>query len=100
MLREDRATGLRVLGQARDDLRAPSLNQRAPVRLLLVGDLDHVDLAVEANELAGERERTPPLTRAGLCCKTRTPFLLVIVRLRDRGVGLVTSRLTDPLVLV
>ena len=30
-----------------------------PVRLLLVRDLDHVDLALEPEELRGERDRAP-----------------------------------------
>src|SRR5512133_2058972 len=66
MLLEDRPAGLRLYRRARDDLRAPSLDQRAPVRLLLAGDLDHVDLALATDHLAGERERAPPLPRAGL----------------------------------
>src|SRR5207247_7557696 len=69
-------------------------------RLLLVRDLDHVDLALEADQLAGERERAPPLARAGLGRQARAPFLLVVERLRDGGVRLVAPRRADALVLV
>src|SRR5207253_5816011 len=97
---EDRAAGLRVLGWARHDLGAPSLDHRAPVRLLLVRDLDHVDLALEPDQLAGERERAPPLARAGLGGKARAAFLLVVDGLRDLRVRLVAPRRADAFVLV
>src|SRR5881397_2726599 len=100
MLGEHRATGLRVLGRARDDLRAPRLDHRAPARLLLVRDLDHVDLALEPDQLARERERAPPLARAGLGREPRPPFFLVVERLRDGGVRFVAPGWTDALVLV
>src|SRR5205807_7796250 len=100
VLLEDRAAGLGVARRARDDLRAPGLDHRAPVRLLLVRDLDHVDLALEPNQLARERERAPPLARAGLGREPRAPFLLVVEGLRDRRVWLVAPRRADALVFV
>src|ERR671935_2002717 len=100
MLGEDGASGLRVLGRARHDLRTPGLDHRAPVRLLLVRDLDHVDLAFEPDQLARERERASPLARAGLGREARAAFLLVVERLRDRRVRLVAPRRADALVLV
>src|SRR6476620_12542778 len=100
MLLEDRTPGLRLFGRARHDLCAPRLDQRAPVRLLLVGDPDHVDLAVETDQLASERERAPPLARAGLRRQPSPPFLLVVKRLSHRRVRLVAARRADPLVLV
>ena len=83
-----------------DDLRAPRLDHRAPARLLLVRDADHVDLALEPDQLAGERERAAPLARAGLGGEARAPFLLVVVGLRDRRVRLVAAGRADALVLV
>src|SRR5439155_10803517 len=65
-LLEDRAPALRVLRGTRDDLGAPRLNHRAPERLLVVRDADHVHLALEADQLACERKRAPPLARARL----------------------------------
>ena len=69
-------------------------------RLLLVRDPDHVDLALEADQLARERERAPPLARAGLGREPRPPFLLVVEGLRDRRVRLVAPGRADALVLV
>src|SRR5919201_3022851 len=100
MLGEDGLSGLRVLRGARHDLRAPRLDHRAPVRLLLVRDLDHVDLALEPDQPAGERERASPLPGAGLGREAGAAFLLVVVRLRHRGVRLVASGRADSLVLV
>ena len=101
MLRQDRAAGVACprdgLG---DDLGAPRLDHRAPVRLLLVRDLDHVDLALEPEQRAGERERAAPLARAGLGREARAALLLVVVRLRDGGVRLVAAGRADALVLV
>src|SRR5437764_6398545 len=100
MLLEDRTPRLRFLGGARHDLRAPGLDQRAPVRLLLVRDPDHVDLALEPEQLAGERERAAPLAGAGLGREPRPALLRVVVGLGDRGVRLVAARRADALVLV
>ena len=97
---EDGAPGLRVRRRARDDLGAPRLDQRAPERLLVVGDPNHVDLALEPDQLAGERERAPPLAGAGLGRKPRAALLLVVEGLRDRGVRLVAPGRADALVLV
>src|SRR5207244_335522 len=92
--------GRGVLRRARHDLRAPGLDHRAPVRLLLVRDPDHVDLALEPDQPAGERERAPPLPGTGLRRQARAPCLLVVVRLRDRRVRLVAAGRADALVLV
>ena len=97
---EDRATALRVAGRAGDDLRSPELDHRAPERLLLVRDLDHVDLALEADQLARERERAAPLAGAGLGREARAALLLVVERLRHGRVRLVAAGRADALVLV
>ena len=99
-LLEDRAPTLGVARRARDDLRAPELDHRAPERLLLVRDANHVDLALEADQLARERERAPPLAGAGLGREPRPALLLVVVRLRHGGVRLVAAGWADALVLV
>ena len=100
MLREDRPAGLRVLRRARRRSRAPGLDQRAPERLLVVRDPNHVDLALEADQLARERERASPLAGAGLGREPRPALLLVVERLRDRRVRLVAAGRADALVLV
>src|SRR3954464_12871972 len=100
MLGKHRTTGLRVLGRARDDLRAPRLDHRAPARLLVVRDPDHVDLALEPDQPAREGERAAPLAGAGLGREARPPLALVVERLRDRGVRLVAAGRAYALVLV
>src|ERR687898_2594529 len=100
MLLEHSPPGLRVLGRARDDLRAPRLDERAPERLLVVRDPDHVDLALESEERAGEGERRAPLAGARLCRKARPALPRVVVGLRDRRVRLVAAGRADALVLV
>src|SRR5581483_5582253 len=99
MLGEDRAPGLRVLRRARHDLRAPRLDHRPAVRLLLVRDPNHVDLAVEADQLARERERAAPLPRARLGRQPGASLALVVERLRDRRVRLVAAGRADAFVL-
>ena len=89
---ENRAACLGLLRRARDDARAPGLHHRAPVRLLVVRDLDHVDLALEAQEPAGERQGASPLPRPGLGGQPLAAFLLRVVRLRDGRVRLVAPR--------
>jgi len=54
VLLEDRAAGLSLGRRARHDLRTPGLDHRAPERLLVVRDPNHVDLAFEPDQLAGE----------------------------------------------
>ena len=77
--------------------RSPS---RAAVGLLVVADPHHVDLALQAEQLAGHRERRSPLAGAGLGGERRDALLLVVVGLRDGGVGLVGADRRDALVLV
>ena len=61
---------------------------------------NHVDLALEADQLARERERAPPLAGAGLGREPRPALLLVVERLRHGGVRLVAAGRADALVLV
>src|SRR5206468_2899503 len=97
---EHLAASFRLVGRARHDLRAPDVHERAPERLLLVRDLDHVDLALEPDELAGEGERASPLAGTGLGREALAALGLVVERLRDGRVRLVASRRADALVLV
>src|SRR5262249_12715310 len=83
-----------------DDLGAPRLHHDAAVRLLLIRDLDHVDLALQAKEAARHRQRRAPLTGARLGADARDLLLLVVVRLGHRGVRLVTPGGAHTLVLV
>src|SRR5215210_105943 len=100
MLLEHRTSGLCLLRGARDDRRAPSLDQRAPEGLLLVRDLDHVDLALEPEERAGEGKRAAPLAGTGLRRQARAALLGVVVRLRHGRIRLVAPGRADAFVLV
>ena len=100
ILLEHLLAGLGVGARAGHDLGAPGLHHDAAVRLLLVRDLDHVDLALQAEHLAGQRQRGAPLAGAGLRAEARDLLLLVVVGLRDGGVGLVAAGRAHALVLV
>ena len=100
MLGENRAAGVRLLGRARDDTGAERLDESAPVRLLVVRDPDHVDVHLEPEDRARERERRAPLPCAGLGREPRDALGLVVVGLRDRRVRLVRAGRRDALVLV
>ena len=76
------------------------LDHRAAERLLVVRGANHVDLALEPELLAGERERTAPLARAGLGREALAALALVVEGLRDRGVRLVAAGGARALVLV
>ena len=95
-----RAAGVRPVRRRAVHGRAPRLHHRAPVGLLVVAGADHVDLALEAEQRAGERERGAPLPGAGLGHQLRDPGLRVLVGLRDGAVGLVRAGGRDALVLV
>jgi hypothetical protein len=98
--RAERPGVVRVVDRRRHDLAAPDLHHRPPVRLLLVRRPDHVDLAFEAEQRRGERQRAPPLAGAGLRRQSGDAVLLVVERLGHRGVRLVRSGRRDRLVLV
>ena len=82
------------------DGRAPGLHHRPAVGLLVVADADHEHLALEVEQLAGERQRRAPLAGAGLGGELAHALALVVVGLRDGGVRLVRAGGRDALVLV
>ena len=94
------AAGVRVGARGRDDLRAPGLHHVPPVGLLVVAHPHHVDLHVDAEELAGEGERAAPLPGARLGGEALHALLLVVEGLRHRRVRLVAARGAHALVLV
>src|SRR5918996_5839277 len=82
------------------DGRAEQLHHRATVRLLLIAGGDLPDLTLEVEQCARERQGAAPLPRTGLGGQAADALGSVVVRLRDRGVGLVRARRTCALVLV
>src|SRR5690606_7747879 len=100
ILGQDRPTGLRAIAGRGDDLGAPGVHHQLAIRLLLVADLDHVDLAAEAEHLTRERQRAAPLPGAGLGGDLLYALLGVVIGLGDRSVGLVRARRASALVLV
>ena len=100
VLRQDPLAVVGGQAGAGHDLRAVDLHQHAPIRLLVVADAHHVDLDLEAEERAGEREGRAPLAGSCLGRQALHALGLVEVRLGDGRVGLVAAGRTDALVLV
>ncbi len=97
---ENGAPGIGFVARARHAVCAISLHERAPVGLLVIGDLDHVDLDFEAEQRAGEGERRAPLSRAGFGRKPGDALFLVVESLGDRGVRLVAAGGAHALILI
>ena len=97
---EDLFAGLGLVRGRGDAARAVALHQRAPVGLLLEADLDHVDVDLQPEQAAGERERRTPLAGAGLGRDPADAFLPVVVGLGDGGVRLVGAGGADAFVFV
>ena len=76
----------------RRDVRAVGAHDVAAERLLLVGALNHVYVALEPEERRAHRERSAPLPGAGLGGDVGEALLLRVVRLRDGAVELVGAR--------
>ncbi|OPZ93279.1 MAG: hypothetical protein BWY73_00396 [candidate division TA06 bacterium ADurb.Bin417] len=83
-----------------EDLGSPGLHHDAPVGFLLVAALDHVDRALEAQQLAGQRQGAAPLAGSGFSREAGDALLLIVVSLGDCGVGLVAAGRAGALVLV
>ncbi len=83
ILRQNRAARLCLIARAGGDGRAERLHQCAAVGLLVVAHPHHVDLAFQAEERAGHRQRRAPLARLQSrwqdawslpsCCNTLAP---------------------------
>ena len=82
------------------DRGAEGLDHEAAVGLGVVRRTHLPHLALEVVEGAGEGERRTPLARTGLGGELLGAFLLVVIGLGHRGIGLVRSGRRDTLVLV
>ena len=82
------------------DRRAPGVHQHPAIGLLLVADLDHIDVALQPEQLAGQGERGSPLARARFRGQPLGAGVLVEVSLRHRSIGLVAAGRTGAFVLV
>ena len=96
----ERPAGGRQLRRRAVHRAAEGLDQRAPVRLRVVGRADLPDLALHVEQRAGEGQRRAPLAGAGLGGQLPDAGLGVVVHLRHSGVRLVRAGRRDALVLV
>ena len=94
------APRLRRLRRTGEDLGAPGSHHRASIRFLPIADFDHEHAYVDAEHLAGKRQRTAPLAGAGFGGKAPDAGLPVVKRLRHRGIGFVRPSRRNALVLV
>ncbi len=99
-LRQNSAARVRLVRRRGHAARSIGFHERAPVRLLVVGDAHHEDLHVDAEERARVRERRSPLPRPGLRRDPPDARLPVVESLCDRGVRLVAAGRAHALVLV
>ena len=60
---QDRPAALRFHRRAGGDVAAPEVHHHPPIGLLVVAHLDHEDLALHVEHLAGERQRRNPTGR-------------------------------------
>ena len=99
----ERTGGVRVLGQnlaadfgghgrGRDNIGIKHLHDGLAEGLLLIGALDHVDLAVQAQVAAGHGQGRAPLAGAGLGGQALDALLLGIICLSDGRIELVAAR--------
>src|ERR1035441_226221 len=89
-----------MLARAGPDLCAPGVHQHAAIRLLIVTYPNHVDRALQSEELARQSEGAAPLSRPGFGGQAAHAGALVVVCLRNRSVGLVAARGASAFVLV
>jgi hypothetical protein len=95
-----RAAGRGQIGGRAMHRRAPGLDHRPPVGLLVIARAHHPDLALEPEQPAGEGEGGTPLAGAGLGRELADAGRGVLVGLRDCGVRLVRAGRRAALVLV
>ena len=91
MLGKNPAAHLGVHGGGGGDRSAVGAHDLAAEGLLLVGDLDHVDLAVQAQVCAGHGQRGAPLPGSGFGGHALQALLLGIVCLRNGRIELVAA---------
>ena len=91
VLGQDLAADLGLHGGARRHGGAVGAHDLAAEGLLLIGALDHEDLAVEAQIGAGHGERGAPLSGAGLGGDAAQALILGVIRLGHGGVELVRA---------
>ena len=85
------AAKLRLVAGAGVNRRAPSVHEHPAIRLLLVTDLDHIDIALQPKQLAGQGKGRPPLARARFRCEPFGAGLLVEKGLWNRSIDLVAA---------
>ena len=88
MLGQDLFAHLRGHGRGRGHRGPVGPHDLSAERLLLVRDLDHVDLTVQAEISAGHGQGGPPLAGAGLGGDAFQSLLFGIIGLGDRGIEL------------
>ena len=89
VLGEDLPADLSGVGRGGDDRSAVGAHDFAAERFLLIGDLDHVDLAVEAEVRTRHGEGRAPLAGTGLGRDALEALVLGVVGLCNGGVQLV-----------
>ena len=89
---QDLPSDLRRHGRRRGDRCTIGPHDFTAEGLLLIGNLDHVDFAVQSEERACHGESGPPLTGAGLSRHALEALLLRIISLCDRRIEFVASR--------
>ena len=97
---QDAAPDLSVLAGAGHTLSTPGLHHHSAIGLLIVADLDHIDFAFQAEELAAQGQGAAPLPGASLRGQAFSPFLLSIVCLGHGSVWLMAAGSADPFVFV
>ena len=91
VLRENLASYFGRHGGGRRNACAIGAHNFAAERLLLIGDLHHVDLAIQIEIGAGHGERGAPLAGSSFRRNAFEALLLCIISLGNRGVKLVTA---------
>ncbi len=81
------------------NLGAVGLHNRPAVRLLVVGNLDHVHGEVYSEHFCGKRQRRAPLSGSGFGCYIGDTLLLAVVSLRNGGVQLMRAYRTHTFIL-
>ena len=91
MLSKNLPANLCCRGRGRCHLRSIGSHDLSSEWLLLIGDLYHIDLAVQSQISACHGQRGSPLTCSGLRCDTLKSLLLRVIRLCDRRIKLMAA---------